>query len=176
MKTRENTVIGTRPIRPDGVAKVTGRAQFGADFRLPGLLYGSILRSPHAHARIRHIDTSKAAALDGVKAVVTAADLPEGPDRSIDYGEGVMKLSHLRGNILAKGKVLYKGHAMAAVAAVNSHVAAEAADLIEVEYEVLPCVLNVLDAMREDAPLLIEDLKTVEFSQETGKTSNIAER
>ena len=69
--------VGTRPVRPDGVPKVTGRALFGADLAMPGMLVGRILRSPHAHARIRSIDTSKAAALPGVKAVVTSADFPE---------------------------------------------------------------------------------------------------
>ena len=69
-------VVGTRPIRHDGADKVTGRALYGADFHMAGLLHGFILRSPHAHARIRRIDVSKAAAFPGVKAVVTAADLP----------------------------------------------------------------------------------------------------
>ncbi len=175
MKTRANTVIGTRPIRPDGADKVTGRARFGADVRLPGLLHGAVLRSPHAHARIRRIDINKALACEGVKAVVTAADLPESLDRPIDYGEGVMRLKHLRGNVLAKDKVLYKGHALAAVAAVNPHVAEEATKLIDVDYEVLPCVLNVRDAMRADAPLVHDDVKTVEFGQETEQASNVAE-
>ena len=69
-------VIGTRPIRHDGTDKVTGRALYGADIRLPGMLYGAVLRSPHAHARILSIDTSQAETLPGVRAVVTAADLP----------------------------------------------------------------------------------------------------
>ena len=67
-------VIGTRPVRPDGIDKVTGRAAYGADIHLPGMLYGRVMRSPHAHAVIKSIDTSKALALPGVKAVVTAAD------------------------------------------------------------------------------------------------------
>src|SRR5438105_12184804 len=78
-------VVGTRPIRPDGVDKVTGRANFGADLRLPGMLHAKILRSPHAHARIRSIDTSRAEALPGVKAVVTAKDLPIVAGATIDY-------------------------------------------------------------------------------------------
>ena len=79
--------VGTRPVRPDGVPKVTGRALYGADLAMPGMLVGRILRSPHAHALIRSIDTSKAAVLPGVKAVVTSADFPEqkfeyvGPER-----------------------------------------------------------------------------------------------
>src|ERR1041384_2260504 len=83
MKTQEYTVVGTRPIRHDGVDKVTGRAQYGADFQMAGMLYGHVLRSPHAHARIRRIDTSKAEALPGVKAVLTAADFPESGDRMV---------------------------------------------------------------------------------------------
>ena len=75
------TVIGTRPIRHDGADKVTGRAQYGADYTAAGLLHGFILRSPHAHARILRIDTSKASAFPGVRAVMTAADLPEAADR-----------------------------------------------------------------------------------------------
>src|SRR5213594_734080 len=98
MKTQEYTVIGTRPIRHDGADKVTGRAQYGADFQMTGLLHGDILRSPHAHARLRRIDTSKAEELDGVKAVLTAADFPQGRDRLVDLGEGDTPLSYARGN------------------------------------------------------------------------------
>ena len=143
------TVLGTRPIRHDGADKVTGRALYGADIHLAGLLHGFVLRSPHAHARIVRIDTSKAEAFPGVKAVVTAADLPESGDRIVDLGEGETPLSYIRGNVLASGKVLYQGHAIAAVAAVSPHVAEEAAGLIEVDYEVLPCVLTAPDAMKE---------------------------
>ena len=109
--------VGTSPIRPDGVPKVTGVAQYGADLVMPGMLHGRILRSPHAHARIRSIDTSKAAALTGVKAVVTSADFPEqnfeylGPERvAVNYW-------HMTRNVMARDKVLYEGHAVAAVAA-----------------------------------------------------------
>lgn len=175
MKTNDYKVVGTRPARQDGVDKVTGRALFGADFHISGLLHGCVLRSPHAHARIRSIDVSKAAAFKGVKAVVTAGDMPKGPDRVVDYGEGPMRVSHLRANMLASGKVLYKGHAVAAVAAVSPHVAEEAAGLIEVDYEVLPCVLTAEDAMRDDAPILHEDLKTIELGAETGGVSNVAD-
>src|SRR5512147_1799893 len=130
-------VIGTRPVRPDGVPKVTGLARYGADFSLPGMLWGKILRSPHAHARIRSIDTSKAQALPGVKAVMTSADLPEqkfeyvGPERiAVNYW-------HMTRNIMAREKVLYEGHAVAAVAAPSTAIADEALRLIEVDYEVL---------------------------------------
>src|SRR5690348_8010523 len=175
MKAQEYTVVGTRPIRHDGADKVTGRAQYGADFQMAGLLHGHVLRSPHAHARIRRIDTSKAAALAGVKAIVTADDFPETPERLVDLGEGDTPLSYARGNVLAKGKVLYRGHAVAAVAATNVHIAEEAAGLIEVDYEVLPCVLTAPEAMQQNAAILHEDLKTKEFGQETGRVSNVAE-
>src|SRR5689334_6499519 len=118
----QTTVVGTRPIRHDGVDKVTGRAIYGADFQMTGMLYGHVLRSPHAHARIRRIDTSKAEALPGVKAVVTAEDFPQGADRMVDLGEGETPLSYIRGNMLARGKALYAGHAIAAVAATSAHV------------------------------------------------------
>src|SRR5712664_3189004 len=169
------TVIGTRPIRHDGADKVTGRAQYGADYTAAGLLHGFILRSPHAHARILRIDTSKAAAFPGVRAVVTAADLPESADRIVDLGEGATPLRYLRGNVLAAGKALYKGHAIAGVAAVNAHVAEEAAGLIEVGYEVLPCALTAPDAMRDGAPILHDDLTTKELGEQSDKVSNVAD-
>ncbi len=153
-------VIGTRPIRHDGVDKVTGRAKYGADFKLTGMLYGAMLRSPHAHARIKRIDISKAEAVPGVRAVVTSADLPEQGDRVVELGEGAVNMRHLSANVLAREKVLYKGHAVAAVAADNVHVANEAVKLIQVEYELLPPVLDVREAMRDDAPILNDDVRT----------------
>jgi xanthine dehydrogenase molybdenum-binding subunit len=167
-------VIGTRPIRHDGTDKVTGRAIYGGDTRLPGMLYGQVLRSPHAHARIKSIDTSKAEALEGVRAVVTFKDLPNtDPEEMVDLGEGPAKLKYMRDNVLASDKVLYKGHAVAAVAAINPHIADEALGLIEVEYEVLAPVVNVHDAMKEDAPQVHEGLTTQEMGEDSGKLSNI---
>ena len=129
LSTKEFNVVGTRPVRHDGADKVTGRALYGADFAAAGLLHGMVLRSPHAHAVIKSIDTSKAEALDGVRAVVTAQDFP---DSAGDTGA-----KWVRDNLIASDKALYRGHAVAAVAAVNAHVAEEAIALIEVEYEVL---------------------------------------
>ena len=166
-------VIGTRPVRPDGADKVTGRAIYGADMRLTGMLHGKVLRSPHAHARIRSIDTSKAKALPGVKAVVTAHDMPKAEDRMANLGEMSVNVKHLSNNALAYDKVLYRGHAVAAVAAVNVHVAEEALNLIEVDYEVLPAAIDVLDAMKDDAPILHEDQMTMELGQQTDKVSNV---
>ncbi len=172
---REYRVIGTRPIRHDGIDKVTGRAVYGADVSLPGLLHGSVVRSPHAHARILSIDTSRAAALPGVKAIVTSADLPEVRDREEALGEGSTNPRHLSHNILAHDKVLYHGHAVAAVAATSPHVAAEAAGLIQVEYEVLPPVLDVRAAMADDAPILHADLRTAGGDpKKAGTPSNVA--
>jgi CO/xanthine dehydrogenase Mo-binding subunit len=167
-------VVGTRPIRHDGLEKVTGQARYAADIEFPGMLHGKILRSPHAHARILSIDTSKAEALEGVRAVVTAADLEEAADKIQEMGEGASNLRHLSNNILAEDKVLYHGHAVAAVAATSPHIAEEALKLIDVAYEVLDPVLDVREAMKEDAPLLHEHLFTDAFGQTSDKPTNIA--
>src|SRR5215510_11461729 len=124
-------VLGTRPIRHDGWDKVTGAARYGADLQLPGMLYGMILRSPHAHARIRSIDTSNAAALPGVRAVATAADFPVMEKGGIDFAQLQGNARMIAENVLARSKVLYKGHAVAAVAATDRHSAEEALKLIE---------------------------------------------
>ncbi len=171
-ETKQYKVIGTRPIRHDGTDKVTGRAKYGADIQLSGMLHGAITRSPHAHAKIKSIDTSKAEALPGVHAVLTHADMPEIGSKIADLGEGFFNLRDLSHNILAGDKVLYKGHAVAAVAADNVHIAREAADLIEVEYEVLPAVLDVRQAMQDDAPILHEGLRTKEFAAASDTASD----
>ncbi len=168
-------VIGTRPIRPDGVEKVTGKALYGADVHLPDLVHGAVLRSPHAHARIRSIDTGAAEALPGVLAVVTHADLPAVADTVIDTGEGAASASDMSLNVLAGDKALYRGHAVAAVAAASAHEALAALDAIAVDYEPLPPVLSVRDAMREDAPLLDENRRTKQPDGELSDTaSNVA--
>ena len=113
-------VVGTRPIRPDGVEKVTGRAQFGADMKLAGMLWGKVLRSPHAHANIVSIDTSKAEKLPGVRAVVTRKDFPHIPSEEAFVGEGPMNFRDLARNCMAWEKALYEGHAVAAVAAYHT--------------------------------------------------------
>ncbi len=175
LSTKEYKVIGKRPIRHDGVDKVTGKALYGADIHLPGMLYGKVLRSPHAHARIKRIDTSKAEAFPGVKAVATSRDLAAVSDRLAELGEDVVtSLKYLSNNVLAADKVLYKGHPVAAVAATNPHVAEEALSLIEVEYEVLPAVTNVEDAMKPGAPILHEHMTTARFGDEVPKGTNIA--
>ena len=158
-------VIGTRPVRPDGTDKVTGRATYAADTQMPGLLHAKILRSPHGHALIKSIDTSKALALDGVKAVVTAADLPEVESGIVDMGETSADARWILDNVLASDKALYHGHAVAAVAATEPHIAEDALELIEVEYEVLTAVTDVREAMLADAPILHPGMRTTVRAQ-----------
>src|SRR5207302_5124365 len=169
-------VVGTRPIRPDGVDKVTGRANFGADMKMPGMLWGKIKRSPHAHARIISVNTEKAMALPGVKAVTTRADFPDIPPGKRTIGAMPHNLWDLSRNCMAKGKALYEGHAVAAVAAISPAIAEEALDLIEVEYEVLPHVMDVEAAMAPDAPVLHDDIFTQGVDPAPTKSSNIAKR
>ncbi len=167
-------VIGTRPLRPDGVDKVTGRAVYGADVRLTGMLHGKVLRSPHAHARIRSIDTAAAAALPGVKAVVTGADFPDIADKVASVGEGTVNLRALSHNCIARDKALYFGHPIAAVAATSADIAEEALKLILVDYEPLPCVLDAPSAMADDAPILHPDLRTNELGRAGDRPTNVA--
>src|SRR6266704_3141510 len=156
---KDYNIVGKRPIRPDGAEKVTGYATYGADIRLPGMLYGKVLRSPYAHARIKSIDTRHAMELPGVHAVITSEDLAQPSGRIVDLAEGVMhNMRFLSNNIMAADKALYQGHAIAAVAATSPHIAEEALALIQVEYEELPPVLSAADAMKPGAPLLHERL------------------
>jgi CO/xanthine dehydrogenase Mo-binding subunit len=167
-------VVGTRPIRPDGVDKVIGRAVFAADTRAAGMLWGKIKRSPHAHAKILSIDTSAAEALPGVKAVITAANFPEITSEEAFVGEGPMNFRDLSRNIMARDKALYEGHAVAAVAAMTQEIASQALDLIDVKYEVLPFVIDVEEAMAPGAPVLHEDLFTAGVDPKPTAPSNIA--
>src|SRR5262249_4148361 len=120
-RTAEYKVIGTRPIRPDGADKVTGRAVYGGDMRLTGMLHGKVLRSPHAHARIKSINTVKAEALPGVKAVITVQDFPVAEDRMANLGEMAVNVKLLSNNVMAADKVLFKGHAVAEGGATTTH-------------------------------------------------------
>ncbi len=168
--------VGTRPIRPDGADKVTGRAKFGADLYLPGMLIGKTLRSPHAHARVKSIDTSKAEALEGVKAVVTRDDFPEMPAELAAAGEMMINYRDVTRNMMAREKVFYDGHPVAAVAATSERIARKALKLIEVDYEILPHVIDVVEAMKPDAPLLHEDQYTQGVEPKSDKPSNLAKR
>jgi len=166
-------VIGTSPIRPDGVDKVTGRAQYGADLNLPNMIYGRVLRSPHAHAKIKRMDTSKAEAMSGVYSVVTGKDFPDAGHGDIG-GEGGGDIADLAKNVMARDKVLYHGHAVAAVSARSQRIAEEALAAIEVDYEVLEPVLDIEAAMSDDAPLLDENCYTKNLPEKPDKPSNIA--
>ncbi len=180
--TGDYDVVGTRPIRHDGPDKVLGRARYAADIQPPGMLHGKLLRSPHPHARIRGIDAARALALPGVKAVATAADLPDVSAAVVDQEEGgTVNYGFYSRNVMAREKALYRGHAVAAVAATSSAVAEEALALIDVDYEVLPPVLDADQAMAPGAPVLHERLLTLSnpnFRQggygESDQGSNIA--
>ena len=173
-------VVGTRPIRHDGVDKVIGAAKYGADIQLSGMLHGKVLRSPHAHARIKSIDTSKAEALPGVTAVVTSKDFPIIADKIIDLTETQGNARLMAEHVMASEKALYKGHAVAAVSATSPHIAEQALDLIEVDYEVLKPLLSIADAMKEDAPVIHDSLSTrfthdrFDKGEDTGVKGNIA--
>src|ERR1700693_6404857 len=165
-------VIGTRPIRHDGVDKVTGRAKYGADYAFPGMLHGKVLRSPHAHANIKSINFDKALKLPGVKAIVTSKDLPEAENKLEQAGEMVINPMYLSMNILAHDKALYDGHAIAAVAATRPHIAAQALRLLEVESVVRPPGMTVAVATKPGAPILLKDLRNKE---EGDKPTNVAQ-
>ncbi len=169
-------VVGTRPLRPDGVDKVTGRAKFGADLYVANMLVGKVLRSPHAHARIKSINVAKARELAGVKAIVTFADFSDLPSEFIPAGEMMVNFRDMTRNVMAREKALYEGHAVAAVAAINEAIANQALRLIEVDYEVLPHVLDVAKAMEPDAPLLHEDMYTLNVDPKPAQPSNVAKR
>lgn len=166
---RKFAVVGSRPLRPDGIDKVTGRAKFGADAVAPGMLVGRVLRSPYAHARIKKIDTSKAEKLAGVKAIVTRDDFP-------DHTGGDSGLYDILYNVMAREKALYEGHAVAAVAAVSASVARQALKLIKIDYEVLPHVTDVDEAVKPTAPVLHPKLITDGVEPRPKKASNIARR
>ncbi|MDX1383912.1 MAG: molybdopterin cofactor-binding domain-containing protein [Thermoanaerobaculia bacterium] len=160
--------IGTRIVRQDGLDKVTGRARFAADLTLPGMQHGVVVRSPHAHAKIVSIDTAKAEAMPGVKGVVTGADFPVLDPKDPQFAVSM--------NLMARDKVFYEGQVVAAVAAETRQQARAAAAAVEVEYEVLPHVLTVDEAMAEGAPLLHEGLMTRGADPPATAPSNVAAR
>ena len=166
-------VIGTSPIRHDGVDKVTGRAIYGADVKIPGCVWGEVLRSPYAHAKILSIDTSEAARMPGVFAVCTAEDFPQPKNQIIDVGEGSANIRFRAMTIIAHGKALYKGHIVAAVAAADRNTAQEACKLIKVEYQPLPAVTTVPDALSEGAPILHPDMIGNNLGEKVSNTNLI---
>ncbi len=172
----EFKVIGTSPIRPDGVDKVTGRAKFGADLHLPGMLVGKILRSPHPHARLISIDTSRAEKLTGVKAIVTGKDFPEMPAPVGPQGPIYTDFRDITRSMMAREKVLFDGHPVAGVAATSEAVAKQALKLIRVKYKPLPHVIDPVEAMQPDAPVLHEKMITEGVEPTPKKPSNVAIR
>jgi CO/xanthine dehydrogenase Mo-binding subunit len=174
----ELKVVGTNLPKVDAPERVTGKAAYGADLNLPGMLWAKLVRSPYPHARIKKIDTSKARALPGVKAVITADDFPlleKGATAPL-VGEVSISLNAVRELAMASDKARYHGQTVAAVAAIDPFVADDAARLVEVEYEELPVVGDILDAMKADAPLVHEDMVTEEEGkrENSGRPSNIA--
>jgi CO/xanthine dehydrogenase Mo-binding subunit len=159
-------VIGSRVRRPDGIDKVTGRAKYGADHNAPGQLVGLFLRSPHAHARIKKISTARAEKLSGVKAIITCDDLP-------DLSNGDTAARDILENCMARGRALYDGHAIAAVAAVDEKTAKKALQLIKVTYEVLPHVTDVDEALKPDAPVLHDYIFTTGVEPKPSTPSNL---
>ena len=167
--------IGKRPVRHDGADKVTGKALYGADTNLPGMLHGKVLRSPHAHALIKSVDISEASKHPGVRAIVTSSDLAPLPDKNSEIGEDLYaNAKYVTDRILASDKALFKGHPIAAIAADSLHEAEELLDLIKVDYEVLPSVTDVESAMDDNAPILHETIKAASSSGEIASGSNIA--
>jgi CO/xanthine dehydrogenase Mo-binding subunit len=165
---RKLRVVGTSPLKHDGMDKVTGRAKFGADLMLPGMLVGKILRSPHPHAILKSIDISKAETLPGVKAVVTRDDFPE-------HRQGTT-IGDLSRNVMAREKVFYEGHAVAAVAAISESIAKKALKLIDVEYQILPHVIDPVEALQADAPILHDYLRIKGMEGAENKRTNVVER
>jgi len=170
-------VIGQRLPRVDARERVTGAARYPADLSLAGMAHARIKRSPHAHARILKVDIARAAALKGVLAVVTAADFPELPlGASVPAGETGYDMWMVAQVNMARHKVFWVGQPVAAVAAIDPHVAEAALKLIDVHYEVLPAVLDIAAAMRPDAPVLHEHLVTKGIEPRPRSPSNVGSR
>ena len=169
------SVIGKRPVRHDGVDKVTGKALYGADMNLPGMIFGKVLRSPHAHAKILSIDISRAVSHPSVKAVITSNDLAPLPDKAAEVGEDLYaNMKYVKDRILASDKVLFKGHPVAAIAAQSQHEAEELLSLIKVEYEVLESVTDVESAIADGAPALHDSISSVSLGENKFDSPNIA--
>jgi len=167
MNEMDNKWIGKNTIRPDGADKVTGRAEYAADTIMPGMIWGKVLRSPYPHATIKSINTKKAEELDGVFSVATSADCVDFPvDTPVILG--IQDIRWMARNVLAKEKVLFHGHPIAAVAARTEEIAEKACELIEVDYDVHPWAIEIDDAIKPDAPILHDFIKF------DGKPSNIA--
>lgn len=166
--------VGTRPVRPDGLDKVTGKARFAADLVLPNMIEGVTLRSPHPHARIVSIDTSVAESMPGVAAVITGADFVSIQDLAESGANQAEQFDAIK--LMARDKALFEGHVVAAVAASTRREARAAANAIVIEYEALEPVLSLASAMADDAPVLHDTLITENAVTEPSGPSNIAAR
>src|ERR1051326_7535116 len=147
-------VVGKNLRKVDGVKLVTGRPAFTDDIQIPGMLIGKILPSPHAHARIRHIDTTRAKALPGVHSVLSYRDVPRVPHTTA--GQAWPEPSPYD-TYLLDSKMRFVGDRVAAVGAETREIAEEALRLIKVEYEVLPAVLEIEDATKPGAPIIHDE-------------------
>lgn len=174
LKSESLGVVGLNPVRHDAADKVTGRATFGADMAAPGIARGVVLRSPHAHAHIRRIDTRQAEKAPGVLAVITSQDAADPGPHTASPNEGMPSLAHYSANMLARGKVMYEGHAVAAIAAVDEPTAEAALRMIEVDYDPLPAVMTTKEAMNSRSFILHDDVYTDSDGLIASKPSNIA--
>ncbi len=170
---RPYRVLGTTPLREDGVEKVMGQARFADDVFLPRMLHAAVVRSPHAHAKIRKISTHKATAMPGVFAVLTGSDFPTLEPTILSHSDASTTddLKDISENCMARDRVLYDGHVVAAVAALSRHVAQQAAEAIDVEYEILAPILDIEEALNEETPALHEDFTPGQFVLQTKKAS-----
>jgi xanthine dehydrogenase molybdenum-binding subunit len=170
-----NESVGTSYVKVDAWERVTGRAEYAADVRTPNALHAKVLRSPHPHAIIKHIDVSRAEQLSGVKAIITSKDFPSMDELKDSFGgELMVNARDLRRMVLADDKVLFDGHGVAAVAATSLDIAEAALDLITVGYEILPVINSAADALMPDAPLLHPDVYTKTLKETPDKPSNLA--
>ena len=170
-------VVGQRLPRVDARERVSGEAIYPADLKLPGMVHAKLKRSPHAHALIRSIDTSRAQALPGVLAVVTASDFPELPiGATIPMGELGYDMWMVAQINIARHKVHWIGQPVAAVAALDPHIAEAALALIDVEYEPLPAAVDIAAAMAPDAPVLHEHVVTKGVEPRPRNASNVCSR
>jgi xanthine dehydrogenase molybdenum-binding subunit len=170
-------IVGTRAARVDGRERVTGTAIYPADLKLPGMVHAKILRSPLAHARIKSIDTARAEALKGVLAVVSARDFPDVPvGATIPFGETGYDMWMVAQINLARDKVHWVGQPVAAVAAVDVHVAEAALQLIAIEYEPLEPVVDIAAAMAAEAPVLHDHIFTKGIEPRPRAPSNVCSR
>src|SRR5258705_3954944 len=149
MRDMGDKLIGQKYTTPDLVAKVTGKAKYAEDYRVEGMLFAKILSSPMPHARVRRLDTSKALAMPGVKAILTADDMP-GAAAGTTLGENVQATAQAERGLT--NEPLYHGEPVLAVAAIDELTAALAIEAIDIEFEPLPFVVDPIEGLRPGSP------------------------